>query len=58
MRQQTKPFIVEIKQPRKRKPTNGKPSIWGRLDLSLAEDRIVCAVEMSEPAIAEDGDRP
>ncbi len=29
MRQQTKPFIVEIKQSRKPKATDRKPSIWG-----------------------------
>ena len=31
MRQQTKPFTVEIKQSRKLKPTDRKTSIWGKL---------------------------
>jgi len=34
MRQQTKPFIVEIKQFRKTKTTDRKTSIWGKLDLA------------------------
>ncbi|WP_244914759.1 hypothetical protein [Rhizobium sullae] len=37
MRQQTKPFIVEIKQSRKLKATDRKPSIWGKLDLTSDE---------------------
>lgn len=57
MRQQTKPFIVEIKQPRKLKPSTQKPSIWRSLDLSSAEDHAVSAKEI-EPATAERGDQP
>lgn len=38
MRQQTKPFIVEKKPSRKPKSGAGKPSIWGKLDLSLNAD--------------------
>lgn len=57
MRQQTKPFIVEIKQPRKLKPTTQKPSIWGTMDLSVAEDHAVSATVVSEPATAKSGDR-
>ena len=38
MRQQTKPFIVEKKPSRKPKSGAGKPSIWGKLDLSLDAD--------------------
>ncbi|WP_272955648.1 hypothetical protein [Affinirhizobium pseudoryzae] len=34
MRQQTKPFTVEIKQSRKLKPTDRKTWIWGKLDLT------------------------
>lgn len=34
MRQQTKPFIVEIKQSRKLKQTDRKTSIWGTLDMT------------------------
>lgn len=56
MRQQTKPFIVEIKQSRKLKPANHKQSIWGRLDLSVAADDDVGAKEI-EPATAARGDR-
>lgn len=56
MRQQTKPFIVEIKQSRKLKPATQKPSIWGTLDLSVAEDRAV-ATTVIEPATAERGDQ-
>ena len=35
MPQQTKPFIIEKKPSRKPKPGSAKPSIWGKLDLSL-----------------------
>jgi hypothetical protein len=38
MRQQTKPFIVEKKPSRKPKSGAAKPSIWGKLDLSLNTD--------------------
>lgn len=34
MRQQKKPFIVEIKQTRRLKAAQPKPSIWGKLDLA------------------------
>jgi hypothetical protein len=37
MRQQTKPFIIERKPSRKRKPDALKPSIWGRLDSEIAQ---------------------
>lgn len=57
MRQQKKPFIVEIKQSRKPKPGNQKPSIWGKLDLSVADDHAVSATPVLEPATAESGDR-
>ena len=57
MRQQTKPFIVEIKQPRKLKTGNPKPSIWGDLDLSTAGDHVVPATPVIEPDTAESGDR-
>lgn len=57
MRQQTKPFIVEIKQSRKLKPSTRKPSIWGKLDLSATEDHGVPAPPVIEPATAESGDR-
>ena len=35
LRQQTKPFIIEKKPSRKPKTGSSKPSIWGKLDLSL-----------------------
>jgi hypothetical protein len=57
MRQQTKPFIFEIKQSRKLKASNQKPSIWGKLDLSVADDHAVSAIPVLEPATAESGDR-
>lgn len=38
MRQQTKSFIVERKPSRKLKPDANKPSIWGKLDLTLQQD--------------------
>lgn len=38
MRQTIKPFIVERKPSRKLRPGSGKPSIWGKLDLSAEED--------------------
>lgn len=56
IRQQTKPFIVEIKQTRKPKPATQKPSICGTLDLSSSEDHAVSATVI-EPATAERGDQ-
>lgn len=41
MRQQTKSFTVEVKHSRKLKSGKEKPSIWGKLDLSIAEDGAV-----------------
>lgn len=38
MRQQTKRFIIEIKQSRKPKTTDRKTSIWGKLDLAPDQD--------------------
>ena len=38
MRQQTKPFIIEKKPSRKPKTGSAKPSIWGKLDLSVSPD--------------------
>lgn len=53
MRQQTKPFIVEIKQSRKPKQSAQRPSIWGTLDLSVALDQDAPAPSGMEPAYAE-----
>lgn len=57
MRQQTKSFIVEVKQPRKLKPSIQKPSIWGKLDLSVAKDPAAPVNPVAEPGTAESGDR-
>ncbi|HEV7306289.1 hypothetical protein [Ensifer sp.] len=38
MRQQTRPFIVEIKQSRKPQNKAQKTSIWGSMDLSIADE--------------------
>ncbi|XKM38208.1 hypothetical protein A4U53_003800 (plasmid) [Rhizobium ruizarguesonis] len=56
MAKQTKPFIVEIKQFRKLKPSAPKPSIWGKLDLSTTED-LAPADTLTEPSTTESGDR-
>lgn len=57
MRQQTKPFIVEIKQSRKLKTNTQKPSIWGNLDLSTTPHDASSADPGVEPAAADVGDR-
>jgi hypothetical protein len=57
MRQQTKPFTVEIKQSRKLKPSAQKPSIWGKLDLSTAEEQLAPANAVIEQATTESDDR-
>lgn len=51
MRQQTKPFIVEIKPSRKAKADNQKTSIWGKLDLSLEADLQAEPVSAEEPVV-------
>ncbi|MGF0540207.1 hypothetical protein ACQQ2Q_19610 [Agrobacterium sp. ES01] len=38
MRQQQKTFIIERKTSRKIKSDTGKPSIWGKLDLTVDQD--------------------
>ncbi len=57
MRQQTKPFIVEIKQSRKLKADGRKTSIWGSLDLTLSDEPVAHAAPAVEPAVAESADR-
>lgn len=57
MRQQTKSFIVEIKQSRKPKPGSQTRSIWGKLDLSVADDPAIDVTPATEPATAEIGER-
>lgn len=38
MRQQTRPFIVEIKQSRKPRNKAQKASIWGKLDMRISDE--------------------
>ncbi|MBY3031216.1 hypothetical protein HF265_19330 [Rhizobium leguminosarum] len=58
MRQQTKPFTVEIKQCRKLKAADRKPSIWGKLDLT-SDPHALAEREPNELlAVAGDNDRP
>ncbi|NSZ02088.1 hypothetical protein G6M64_03905 [Agrobacterium tumefaciens] len=57
MAKQTKPFIVEIKQSRKVKTGVQKPSIWGSLDLRMADDRLAEVDGTDEPAAIVAGDR-
>lgn len=57
-RQQTKPFIVEMKRSRKPKTGIHKPSIWGKLDLSVADSPMDHLKPVVEPATAKSGDRP
>jgi len=57
MAKQTKPFIVEIKQSRKLKNGIQKPSIWGSLDLRMADDPIPETDQPDEPAAIVAGDR-
>ena len=58
MRQQTKPFIVEIKQPRKLKATDRKPSIWGKLDLTSDQHAFVEKEPQELSAVSGSNDRP
>lgn len=57
MAKQTKPFIVEVKQTRKVKTGVTKPSIWGSLDLRMADDRSPEVDPTDEPATIAAGDR-
>ncbi len=41
MRQQTRSFIVEIKQSRKPQNKTQEPSIWGSMDLSISDEPCV-----------------
>nr|CAD6436645.1 hypothetical protein REQ54_04030 [Rhizobium sp. Q54] len=55
MREQTKPFTVEIKPSRKPKPGPQKVSIWGKLDLRTDEDLWVKTEPVVESATAVGG---
>lgn len=57
MAKQTKPFIVEIKQSRKVKTGVQTASIWGSLDLRMADDRLAEVNRTDEPAATVVGDR-
>ncbi|MBY5775143.1 hypothetical protein HFN63_34755 [Rhizobium leguminosarum] len=58
MRQQTKPFIVEIKQSRKPKGNDRKTSIWGKLDLTSDQNMQAERNPIALSAAAGDNDRP
>lgn len=51
MRQQTKPFIVEIKSSRRVKSDGQKTSIWGTLDLTLEPEARTEPVPAEHPAV-------
>jgi len=57
MRQQSKPFIVEIKPSRRVKTDTGKPSIWGKLNLRVDPDPQVQPVASDEPAVVVENGR-
>ncbi|WP_010055632.1 hypothetical protein [Rhizobium etli] len=57
MRQQTKPFIVEIKPSRKLKPIDRKSSIWDKLDLTADPDTLSALKPEQVPAAGETNDR-
>ncbi|MBB5577063.1 MULTISPECIES: hypothetical protein [Rhizobium] len=57
MRQQTKPFTVEIKQSRKLKSTDRKTSIWGKLDLTLDQSTLTEREPREASAVGGDNDR-
>ncbi|ARQ13561.1 hypothetical protein NXC12_PD00475 (plasmid) [Rhizobium etli] len=57
MRQQTMPFIVEIKPSRKVKPIARKTSIWGKLDLAADRDTPAATDGRELPAAGEANDR-
>ncbi|MGM4884539.1 MULTISPECIES: hypothetical protein [Rhizobium] len=57
MRQQPKPFTVEIKPSRKLKPIDRKTSIWGKLDLTADPDTLSALRPEQVPAAGETNDR-
>lgn len=57
MRQQTKPFTVEIKQSRKLKPTDRTTSIWGKLDLTPDQGTLTDREQREVSAVGGDNDR-
>jgi hypothetical protein len=57
MRQQTKPFIVERKPSRKLASDTSKPSIWGKLDLTLNDHHHVERGPVEATTAGGDDDR-
>ena len=57
MRQLTKPFIIERKPSRKLKSDANKPSIWGKLDLTLKQDPQIEQNLVEATAAGGDDDR-
>ncbi|MCZ7466669.1 MULTISPECIES: hypothetical protein [Rhizobium/Agrobacterium group] len=57
MRQQPKPFTVEIKPSRKLKQADRKTSIWGKLDLTADSDTLSASKPEQVPAAGEANDR-
>lgn len=57
MRQQTKPFTVEIKQSRKLKPADRRTSIWGKLDLTPEQGTPTVRELREVSAVGGDNDR-
>ncbi len=57
MRQQPKPFIVEIRPSRRLKPIDRKSSIWGKLDLTADPDTLTALKPEQVPAAGETNDR-
>jgi hypothetical protein len=54
MRQQTRPFIVEIKQSRKPRKKAQKASIWGKMDLRVTNEPIAATSAEQGPSAATD----
>ncbi len=54
MRQQTRPFVVEIKPSRKPRNKAQKASIWGKMDLRLTDEPIAANSAEQGPSAATD----
>ncbi|ANK77636.1 hypothetical protein FA04_34140 (plasmid) [Ensifer adhaerens] len=54
MRQQTRPFVVEIKPSRKPQNTAQKASIWGKMDLRVTDEPIAANSAEQGPSAATD----
>nr|WP_090299691.1 MULTISPECIES: hypothetical protein [unclassified Ensifer] len=51
-RQQTRPFVVEIKPSRKPRNKAQKASIWGKMDLRVPDEPIAAIPEEQGPSAA------